>query len=493
MSSLNIVSPSAAPSPSVAEADPAQMQAVFESQQATALRWRESSAKERLARITRLRDAMMARREQFYAAFAADYRKSPAEVEASEFLPVMEEVRHALGLLKRWMKPTKMWPTTTMLGTSAWVQYQPRGRVLIIAPWNYPLSLCFGPLVSALAAGNTAIIKPSEMMPAVSRLMAEIIAEVFPTTDVALFEGAAPTSTALLALPFDHIFFTGSPAVGKIVMGAAARHLTSVTLELGGKSPTIVDASANLQLAAQTIMWGKFINNGQTCVAPDYLYVHESVKGAFIDACKGVLQARYGASAADQKQSPDLTRIVNQRHTRRVAGLLQDAVAKGASVQCGGEVDEDACYIAPTLLDNVAPGSSILEEEIFGPLLPIIGYTDLDAVVATINAGPKPLALYIWSRTQAHIDLVLQRTSSGGACVNHCVAQFAHGNLPFGGVNNSGTGNAHGAYGFRAFSHERGVLRSSPLMLIKMFFPPYTKNRTLIIRKTVDMLRLPML
>ena len=493
MSSINTVSQPLAALAETGEADPAQLLGVFASQQETALRWRSSTAQQRLARITRLRDAVMARREQFYAAFAQDYRKAPAEVEASEFLPVMEEIRQARGLLKRWMKPTKMWPTTTMLGTSAWVQYQPRGRVLIIAPWNYPLSLCFGPLVSALAAGNTAIIKPSEMMPAVSSLMAAIIAEVFPSTEVALFEGGVATSSALLALPFDHIFFTGSPAVGKVVMTAAAKHLTSVTLELGGKSPTIVDASANLRLAAETIMWGKFLNNGQTCVAPDTLYVHASVKPAFIDECTKVLRERYGTTAAAQKQSPDLTRIVNVRHARRVAALLADAVARGALVQCGGEVDEDACYVAPTLLDNIAPGSAILEEEIFGPLLPIIGYTDLDQVIATINAAPKPLALYIWSRSQQHIDQVLLQTSSGGACVNHCVAQFAHGNLPFGGVNNSGTGNAHGAYGFRAFSHERAVLRSSPLMLIKMFFPPYTKNRSMLIRKTVDMLRLPML
>lgn len=493
MSSQNTQVQPLAAAPAVAEAAPERMSAVFDAQQATALRWRASSAKERIARVVRLRDAMMARRQQFYDAFHQDYRKAPAEVEASEFLPVMEEIRHVLGRLKRWMKPAKAWPTNTMLGTSAWVQYQPRGRVLIIAPWNYPLSLCFGPLVSALAAGNTVIIKPSEMMPAVSAVMAEIIAEVFPADEVALFEGGLPTATALLAMPFDHIFFTGSPAVGKIVMTAAAKHLTSVTLELGGKSPTIVDASANLSLAAQTIMWGKFINNGQTCVAPDLLYVHNSVKAAFIEECKSVLRACYGASAAAQKDSADLTRIVNRRHTQRVAALLADALAKGAVVHTGGEVDEAGCYIAPTLLDQVAPGSAILQEEIFGPLLPIIGYDDIERVLAEINAGPKPLALYMWSTQQAQIDQVLLRTSSGGACVNHCVAQFAHGNLPFGGVNNSGIGNAHGIYGFRAFSHERGVLRSSPLMLIKLFFPPYTANRTMLIRKTVDMLRLPML
>lgn len=474
------------------ESDPQHIKTVFDRQMETALRWRESTANERIARLRKLRDAMMAQREAFYKAFMQDYRKSPAEVEASELLPVMDEVRHAIGRIKRWMKPHKVWPTSTMLGTSGWVQYQPRGRVLIIAPWNYPLSLCFGPLVSALAAGNTAIIKPSEMTPAVSALMARIIGDVFPDAEVALFEGGMATSQALLDLPFDHIFFTGSPAVGKVVMTAAAKHLTSVTLELGGKSPTIVGPSANIPLAAETLMWGKFLNGGQTCVAPDYVYVHESVKEAFVVECREVLQARYGSSAAAQKQSADLTHIVNQRHTQRIASLLSDAVSRGAVVETGGDVDVSQCYIAPTLLDRVPADASIMEEEIFGPLLPIIGYAQLDEVIADINARPKPLALYIWSRDQKEIDKVMARTSSGGACINHCVMHFAHGELPFGGVNNSGIGSAHGHYGFKAFSHERAVLRSSPLMLVKMFFPPYTAARNRIIRSVVDMLRLPM-
>lgn len=478
--------------PPLTESDPQQIQAVFDSQLETALRWRESTANERIARIKKLRDAMMAHREDFYEAFMQDYRKSPAEVEASELLPVMDEARHAIGRVKRWMKPQRVWPTSTMLGTSGWMEYQPRGRVLIIAPWNYPLSLCFGPLVSALAAGNTAIIKPSEMTPAVSALMASIISEVFPTSEVALFEGALATSQALLDLPFDHIFFTGSPAVGKVVMAAAAKHLTSVTLELGGKSPTIIGESANIPLAAETLMWGKFLNGGQTCVAPDYVYVHESVKDAFVAECRKVLQARYGATAHAQKHSPDLTHIVNQRHTQRIAALLSDAVERGAVVQTGGEVDVAHCYIAPTLIERVPADAKIMEEEIFGPLLPIMSFSRLDDIINEINARPKPLALYIWSRDQKEIDKVMARTSSGGACINHCVMHFAHGELPFGGVNNSGIGSAHGHHGFKAFSHERAVLRSSPLMLVKMFFPPYTQGRTRIIRSVVDMLRLPM-
>jgi aldehyde dehydrogenase (NAD+) len=379
------------------------------------------------------------------------------------------------------------------LGTVSAVQYQPRGRVLIIAPWNYPLSLCLGPLVSALAAGNTVIIKPSEMTPAVSSLMGRVIADVFPASEVALFEGGLATSQMLLELPFDHIFFTGSPTVGKIVMVAAAKHLTSITLELGGKSPAIVGKTADIKQAAEILMWGKFLNSGQTCIAPDYVHVHESVKDAFIAECRNVLQARYGETGARQKLSADLTRIVNERHAQRIASLLDDATSRGAVVRSGGEVDLAQCYIAPTLLDQVPPDARIMEEEIFGPLLPILAFSRLDAVIAYVNARPKPLALYIWSRSREEIDRVLKRTSSGGACVNHCVIQFAHGGLPFGGVNNSGIGNAHGHFGFKAFSHERAVLRSSPLMLVKLFFPPFTETRRRVIRRVVDMLRLPML
>ncbi len=479
--------------PVFTESDPVKLRAVFDAQLDTAIRWRQSTAAERIERIKRLRDAMLARREEFYAAFAKDYRKPVAEVDVSEFMPVLDEIRHIIGRLKRWMKPQKVWPTSLMIATKAWIQYQPRGRVLIMAPWNYPLNLSFGPMVAALAAGNTVILKPSEMTPSVSKVMGDIIRDIFPEHEVAMFEGSVQTSTALLDLPFDHIFFTGSPAVGKVVMAAAAKHLTSVTLELGGKSPTIVDASADLKTAAETLMWGKFVNGGQTCVAPDYLYVHASVKDAFVKECRQVLEARYGKSAEEQKANPDLTRIVNNRHAARVAGLLQDAVDQGARVLTGGAVDVQDCWVAPTLLDNVAADSKVMEEEIFGPVLPIIPFNDLDEVIRDINAKPKPLALYMWSHTQANIDRMLERTTSGGACVNHCMMQFVHGNLPFGGVNNSGIGNAHGHYGFKAFSHERAVVRASAIMLVKLFFSPYTASRVKIIRMAMDSLKLPMI
>ncbi|RZL00151.1 MAG: aldehyde dehydrogenase family protein [Rubrivivax sp.] len=477
--------------PNTGESDPAVIRQVFDRQLATALKWRESTAAERIARLKKLRDAMMARREDFYAAFQKDYSKPSAEVEGTEFMPVLDEIKHAIASLKKWMTPTKVRPTMTMLGTSAWIEYQPRGRSLIVAPWNFPLNLCFGPLVSALAAGNTVILKPSEMTPAVSVVMAEIIAATFPPEEVALFEGSLPTSQVLLDLPFDHIFFTGSPAVGKVVMAAAAKHLTSVTLELGGKSPVIIDETADIRLAAESLMWGKFTNCGQTCVAPDHIYVHESVKDQFVTECRQVLAERYGATPAEQRKSPHFTRVINQRHTQRVAGLLQEAQAKGAKLLTGGDIDIATCYIAPTLIDQVPADASIMSEEIFGPVLPLIGYTDLDGVVNTINAGHKPLALYVWSRDKARTRVLLEKTSSGGVAINHCVLHYAHGNLPFGGVNNSGIGSAHGHFGFKAFSHERAVLKSGPIMMAKMFFPPYTEAKKKLIRLTVDSLRWP--
>lgn len=477
--------------PQTGESDPAQIRRVFESQLATALAWRESTAAERIARLKKLRDGMMARREDFYAAFQKDYRKPSAEVEATEFMPVLDEIRHAIGSLKKWMKPTKVWPTIASAMTSSWIEYQPRGRSLIIAPWNFPLNLCFGPMVSALAAGDTVILKPSEMTPAVSAVMAEIIASVFPDNEVALFEGSLPTSQALLDLPFDHIFFTGSPAVGKVVMAAAAKNLTSVTLELGGKSPVIVDESANLRLTAEALMWGKFTNCGQICVAPDHVYVHESVKDKLVEQCKAVLAERYGVTPQEQRNSPHLARVINQRHTQRLAGLLQDAQSRGARVLAGGEVDVATCYIAPTLIEQIPQDAQIMTEEIFGPLLPIMTYRDLDTVVREINAQPKPLALYVFSTNKQRTRRLLAQTSSGGVAINHCVLHYAQGNLPFGGVNNSGIGNAHGHFGFKAFSHERAVLKSGPILMAKLFFPPYTGFKQKLIRATVDILRLP--
>lgn len=445
----------------------ARIREVFERQRATALRLRTSTAEQRIAKLKKLRDAVIANSEVWYRAGHDDFQKPKGEVDLAEILPVVMEANDAIKHLASWMKPTSVMPTLLTAGTSSQVKYEPRGRCLIISPWNYPLNLTFGPLVSAIAAGNTAIIKPSEMTPNLSAAMAKLVGELFTEDEVAIFEGEAAVSQALLELPFDHIFFTGSPAIGKVVMAAAAKHLTSVTLELGGKSPTIVDATADLDLAAKNIMWGKFTNAGQTCIAPDHIFVHRSVKDAFVAKTKVVLEKAYGKDGSPP--SEHLAHVVNARHTTRVKALLDDAKAKGARVLFGGQVDEKINSIAPTLLDGISPDSKIMQEEIFGPLLPLFEFDSLDEVITKINAEPKPLALYIYSSDDAAVEKVLGQTSSGGACVNHAVLQFGHGNLPFGGVNNSGIGNAHGLYGFRAFSHERAVMRTqlklSPMLL----------------------------
>ncbi len=421
---------------------------------------------ERRAALEKLSDMVRRHEQEIFAAFESDFGKPEAEVIFSEILPVTQEVRHTLKHLRRWMKPRRVRASLPSFGTSARIMLQPRGVCLIISPWNYPLNLCLGPLVSCLAAGNSAILKPSEMTPAVSRLLARMVAETFPPDLVTVVEGGKDVSQALLALPFDHIFFTGSPAVGKVVMEAAARNLTSVTLELGGKSPTIVGPDADVEQAAKWIAFGKFINAGQTCIAPDYLFVHASVKERFLAALRERIAKAYGSGAS----SPHLARIVNANHTRRLAGLLDDARTKGARVLAGGGVQERR--IEPTLIEAITPEMEIDREEIFGPILPVIAYEDIEAVIANINARPKPLSLYVFDRNNAFVDRVLAATTSGGAGVNLTVLHFAHPDLPFGGVNNSGIGVSHGEHGFRAFSHERGVLhnRFSPVPLV---FPPY--------------------
>jgi aldehyde dehydrogenase (NAD+) len=451
---------------------------LFAAQLPAALALRTSSARDRIGRLRRLRTALMARRAALHAAFARDFAKPAAEVDLSELLPVLDEIHTACRHLHRWMRPRRVAPTLTTLGTSARIACQGKGRCLIIGPWNYPVATLLGPLVSAVAAGNTVILKPSEHTPAVNAVLADVVADAFDDTEVALVEGGVETSTALLALPFDHVFFTGSPEVGRIVMTAAARHLASVTLELGGKSPAIVDASADLDRAAGMLMWGKLLNAGQSCVAPDTLYVQRGVRDAFVQRCRAWIAARYGP---DPAASADFARLIHRPHAQRVAQLLDDALARGARLLAGGAHDPDARYVAPTLLDHIPPGARVNRDEIFGPLLPVIEFDAIGDVIAALNLRPKPLALYLWSTDGDTIRRVLDETSSGSAVVNHCMQQFAHTGLPFGGVNQSGIGSAHGVHGFRAFSHERAVLRGGRLLLPALFFPPYsTRKRRLL-------------
>jgi len=450
---------------------------LFESHAATALKLRQSTAAERRRKLERLLDAILERKDAILDAAHLDLRKHPTETNLTEVLPLVGEVKHAIANLKRWMKPHRISPTLATLGTKSRVVYQPKGRCLIISPWNYPLSLALGPLASAVAAGNTAILKPSEFTPNTNRVVKDIIGAVFPQDEVAVVEGDAQVATDLLSRAFDHIFFTGSPAVGKKVMAAAANNLASVTLELGGKSPVIVDASADLRSAAEHIIWGKTVNAGQTCIAPDYAYVHRDVVDKFVDLCRDTIAARFGRSDADIKSSPDFPRMIHSRHAERVARLVDEAVQAGSQIACGGASDAEARYVAPTLLRGVPADTRIRKEEIFGPVLPILTFDSLDTVIAEINAAPKPLAIYAWTRDRRTAESLQTNTSSGSLCVNLCLQQFAQHNLPFGGVNTSGIGNAHGFFGFKAFSHERAMMTAGPLSALKLLFPPYDAGK----------------
>ena len=454
--------------------------AIFARQQAARWRVAATSADQRRAKLKALLDALMTHRAEAHAALAADFRKSPEEVDLSELYPVISELKDAIRHLHRWMKPQKVPTPIGLFGSAGTIRYEPRGLALIISPWNYPIYLTLGPLVSALAAGNCAILKPSEFTPHTTAFLKKLLAGLFPEEEVALVEGEADAAQALLALPFDHVFFTGSPAVGKVVMKSAAEHLTSVTLELGGKSPVLVDADADLRLAARKVAWGKGLNGGQTCVAPDYVLVHEKVHDAFVEALKRAFETFYGTNPEARKASPDLARIITPRHHARLVGLLRDS--KGLVV-FGGEQDTDSRYLSPTVITEVDPNSPIMQEEIFGPLLPVLKVPDMDAAVAFVNARPKPLALYVFSGRRRNAEALVARTTAGGGCINDTVLHFVHTGLPTGGVNTSGFGKAHGFHGFEAFSNARGVLRQrTRFSAIQLMYPPYTG----FVRRMID-------
>lgn len=449
--------------------------AVFELQRANRWRLANSSAADRIEKIARLRDAIWARRSEIHQAISDDFRKAPVETDITEVYPVLSEINHMVKHLEQWMRPVPVRGTLAMLGTRSEVRYEARGQVLILSPWNYPFSLFVIPLVAAIGAGNSVIAKPSSKVPATARFLKRLMADLFDEAEVAVFEGSSAVADALLDLPFDHVFFTGSPKVGRHVMAAASKHLASVTLELGGKSPAIVDRTADPRTAAERILWGKFINAGQTCVAPDYVLLHESLRGRFLDEARQVLAHRYGSSDEQRRACPDFCRVVSDDRLETLDRLLREAVDAGAKIEVGGDVDPAQRYLGPTILSGVRPDSPIMGEEIFGPILPIIDFGSTDDVLRIVNSFEKPLALYVFSRDDQVIEQVLTNTTSGGACVNQVVAHVANHYLPFGGVGNSGIGNYHGFYGFRAMSHERALLRQGRLDSLKSFYPPYTR------------------
>jgi aldehyde dehydrogenase (NAD+) len=436
---------------------------VYEAQQRNRAAVAATTAAQRIEKVKRLERAVLNRRDEIRAAMWADYRKPAAEVDLSEIYPVVSEARHSARHLRRWLKPKRVSTRLALLGSSSSIVYEPKGVVLIISPWNFPFNLTLGPLVSAIAAGNCVMIKPSEMTPESTACMKRILGDLFQENEVAVIEGDSAVAEALLRKKWDHIFFTGSPAIGKVIMKAAAEHLTSVTLELGGKSPAIVDSTANVAEAAKKIAWGKFFNSGQVCIAPDYALVHESVRDEFVAKLRESM-ASHGPTARGW--------IVNERHAARVKRLIDGAVAGGAEVLEGGTVQ--GREIVPTLLANVAPDAAVMQEEIFGPILPVLTYRTLDEAFELIESKEHPLVLYIFSRTRKVAREILRRTRAGGTAINQTLVHFYQLELPFGGVGHSGVGKSHGFAGFEAFSNPRGVLdQKLPFSAIELLYPPY--------------------
>ena len=417
--------------------------------------------------LERLRAALLEHEEELNAALLADLNKAPAESYFTETGMVLEELRFQLKHFEKWARPRRVITPLAQFPSRGERLPEPYGCVLIMAPWNYPVQLCLTPLAGAIAAGNCAVVKPSAYAPASSAAIARLLGEIFPPEFVAVVEGGRGENRALLEQKFDYIFFTGSPAVGREVMAAGAKNLTPVTLELGGKSPVIVDATADIPLAARRIAFGKVLNAGQTCVAPDYLLLHRSVKDAFVREYRRALEEFF--PGGDYGELPC---IVNDKHFRRASRLLA-----GQRVLIGGETDLARRFIAPTLLDETDPAAPVMQEEIFAPILPMLCWQEREEVVRFVQSRPKPLALYLFTRDKEMERAVFDRCSFGGGCVNDTIVHLACSGLPFGGVGNSGMGSYHGKQSFDTFTHYRSVLKKANWLDLPMRYHPYSGEK----------------
>jgi len=402
-------------------------------------------------------------------ALRADLRKSAAETFLTEIFLVKNEIRTAVRRLRRWARPRRVRPPLYQRPAACEVRPEPYGTALILAPWNYPVQLTLSPLVGAIAAGNCCVVKPSELAPASSAAIRGVIERAFEPELAAVVEGGADTARCLLSEGFDRIFYSGGPDVGRLVMRAAADGPTPVTLELGGKNPCVVDRSADLAATGRRIAWGKLLNAGQSCVAPDYALVHREVKDALVAALADAVRDLYGD---DPSRSPDYGRIASQRHFERLLGLMSQG-----TVVLGGETDPGDLYIAPTLMERPEPGSALAREEIFGPILPIVEWGDVEEAIAEIRSRPAPLALYVFASDRGLADAVLDAVPSGGACVNDVISHMANDALPFGGVGPSGMGAYHGKASFDTFTHYRSVMRKGFALDLPVRYPPYEKRR----------------
>lgn len=426
----------------------------------------------RKAALIRLKKELILRQKDITDAIYLDIRKPEFESIFTETGYVLKELTLAIRKVKSWARPEKVLPVLVNFPSLCRIFKDPYGTVLIISPWNFPHQLVFTPLIGAIAAGNTAIIKPSEFTPHTSKIIAEIIASVFEPGHVSIVEGDACVASELLRQKFDYIFFTGSPAVGKIIAKAAAEQLIPVTLELGGKSPCIVDETANLKLSAKRIVWGKFLNCGQSCISPDYILIHESVKQAFIDECRKEIINAFGQNP---RESNDYSRIINRKNYDRLIGMM-----KGKKILCGGDNDAEELYIEPTLLEDNEHSSQLMNEEIFGPLLPLVSYTTEEEASRFLDSKEKPLALYMFSNNIGFVKKIIKNHSFGGGAINDTMVHFANHRLPFGGVGHSGTGDYHGKHSFDAFSTRKGITRRFSNPDITVRYAPYHNKLNLL-------------
>lgn len=418
----------------------------------------------RLQQLKVLKKAIAQYQERIENALWTDLHKSPEEAFLTEISIVTGEIDYHIKHLKKWAKPKRVHTPIHLLPSSSKIVYEPLGVSLIVAPWNYPFQLLINTLVGSISAGCVSILKPSPDAPAIARVMEEMINEYFDEKYISVVQGGKETNTILFAQRFDIIFFTGSPRVGKVVMEAAAKHLTPVILELGGKSPCIVDKDADIDLAAKRIAWGKLINAGQTCIAPDYLFAHESVKQELLDKIAVNFKKFYGENIKESKHFP---RIVNERAIDRLSGLMQHG-----RIHSGGEVDKDEKFISPTIIDEVKPEFPVMQEEIFGPLLPVMTFKSIDESIDYINKNEKPLAFYFFGKNKRAKE-VLSKTTSGGGCINDTLMHIANHHLPFGGVGNSGTGNYHGHLSFLAFSNQRAIVSTPTWIDLPLKYVPF--------------------
>lgn len=433
----------------------AEIRRVFALQQSHQWEMKATTAEQRKQKLGKLKSAVEAHADEIVAAVKQDTRKPEGEVKVTEVLGVVGNIQRNIDNLDEWMKPVEVIPSQNK-NDRARIVHEARGVCLILGPWNFPLGLTMGPLAAAVAAGNCCIVKLTDLCPATARVAAKIIKQAFEEEEVALFEGGVDVATALLELPFNHIFFTGSTRVGKLVMAAAAKNLATVTLELGGKSPVIVDESADVKKVAGDLAAAKQFNGGQACISPDYVFVKEQQKGALVEEFRAkVKQNLYRDDGSIKKES--IAQIVNDQNFARIKQLFDDAVAKGAKIAVGGTLEQADRTIHPTMLTDVTPDMQIMQEEIFAPIVPVVTYRNIDEVIQHISRRAKPLALYIYSNDRNNIDKVLERTSSGGVTINGFFSHYLESQLPFGGVNQSGMGSYHGVYGFKTFSHERAI------------------------------------